>query len=209
MQVSTSGFFSWLIKLLIIIFIFGVFPAMIVVIAKNYNTKAKSISDVQNALIERHNRMNDSANGTRGSAGANNGDETFRILSSEEASNLQNINSYIAGTWNNHADEAEVFSVSSNGSYDEFYSNKKTGYGLWSADVLEGMYFVIKKRLGPTDAGDYFYKINYLDQDKMILIKVKKGQNIDDFIKESKSYSTNSATEEESNADQTTYYKVY
>lgn len=202
MQVNTSGFFSWLIKLFIIIFIFGVFPVMVVVIAKNYNTKAKSMSDVQKALIERQDKLNNKDN-------TNNGDETFKILSSEEANDLQNINSYIVGTWNNHDDETEIFAVSANGNYDDIYLNKKTGYGLWSADVMEGMYFLVKKRLGPTDAGDYFYKINYLDQDKMVLVKVREGQNLDDFIKSSKSSNIEPINSENQNPDQKTYYKVY
>lgn len=199
MKLDTSGLFSWTIKLIIIIFVFGVFPAMVVVIAKNYDEKANSIAEVQKALIKQQEDFLDkknnvvgadsvagaSINNTSGAGGINN---EYKILTAEQADSLQKINSFISGNWKSKDDDLKSFSINPNGNYDEYYSDKKVSYGLWSSNVGTSTYFFIRKPLGSKSSRVrreiQLSRIELLDENNLIIVNINNSDG-GDGIRES------------------------
>ncbi len=182
MKLDTSGFFAWVLKFLIIVLIFGGFPTMVVVIAKNYDKKAKSVTEVEKALI---NRQENSANATSG-PGAD-GQTDFTILTAEQASDLQKIASFLSGNWKDKSDDLRSMSINPNGNYNEFYNDKRLSYGLWSTNAGGDSYYFIKNILSSnTKDGNQVFKIKLLDENNLVLIYInadKSEGKTDSFYK--------------------------
>ncbi len=188
MKLDTSGLFSWIVKFIIIVSVFGVFPTMVVIIAKNYDAKAGSISDVQIALIKEQEDFMDRKNKSNSDADADGTyNNEYKILTPEQADSLQKINSFISGSWKNKDDDLKYFSVSPNGNYEEYYSDKRVSYGLWSSDVGTSTYFFIRKALGSKDSRsreeNQISRIDFLDENTLTIINVNNDGT--DGVKES------------------------
>ncbi|MBU3668693.1 MAG: hypothetical protein FGM57_01855 [Candidatus Taylorbacteria bacterium] len=114
-----SGFFVFATKLLIALFIFGLFPVFLTLVVRNYNHRAEEI--IQTSTVT--DTMQSKAV------------EDIKVLTQEDADALQTINQHVLGDWKNPLDPEYVLRFETDNSFVEFRNGKTVGYGLWRASV--------------------------------------------------------------------------
>jgi hypothetical protein len=96
------------------------FPYFLVKVSLNYKNKAAGIIEQQNSIVQIQTGDIDAS-------------KSVKILSQEEADILRRINESISGIWISEFDGRYKIAVSQNNTFEEFYDNKKEGFGTWRA----------------------------------------------------------------------------
>lgn len=115
-----SGIFVFIIKLIVVILIFGAFPAFLTLVVKNYNRKAEGIIAKQQALEDIH---------------YENANSEVQVLSAEDARVFQNITDTVLGEWRNPLDTDYRIRFESDNSFTEYRGTQKVGFGVWRVSI--------------------------------------------------------------------------
>lgn len=169
---KSKGFsLSSLVKVLILLFIFGIFPLFVAVVSLNYKDKADSLIESQNPTAD-----GIAIDSTGGSIGG------MKVLTEEQAGTLKKARSFLLGRWVSLQDGGYTVDFLANNNFIDKDNGQVVAYGTWGSFISatssskigvstsDTAYYLEK-----THAEDkykdqkFIYEIMQLDQDRAIL----------------------------------------
>ncbi len=185
MNKQQASSFSFIVKVFILVIIFGAFPVFVTMTASNYKNKAARIIESQNPSSDQIEQN------TNQLAGNSNSDVT--VLTEDQANTMRSVKTFIVGRWVSLQDKTYVVEFLQNGTFSDKDSERVVAYGTWSPFVsststsnfqidsptgqnIDGFdnsnssYYLTKEHYEERYKNQKFvYEIMQLDQDRAIL----------------------------------------
>lgn len=137
-SIKQKNFFilTFAVKITFLIVLFVGVPYVLISVSRKYERKAEGIIEQQNTLVS---IQSDSI-------------KEMKVLTQTEADTLSQISDFISGTWISEYDGKYRIEISPNNKFEEFYDNKKEGFGVWR--VFSGVKEDIKLSPSPDLIGE-------------------------------------------------------
>lgn len=191
-QGNTSTFspVSFAVKIALILFVFGIFPIFVTIVAVNYRNQARVIVEAPNRLREQAMIEEMIGDETGGAS----------ILTREQAETMRDVRLYIVGRWVSLQDKNYSVDILPNNTFKDKDGDIIVAYGIWNSHVSStsssnikfdsaqdfsansvsnktDSYYLTKTHLEPNHKDEKFsYEIMQLDQDRAILYYTGNGK---------------------------------
>lgn len=127
MNKQQAGSFLFIVKVVILIIIFGAFPVFVTMVAANYKNKAARIIESQNPSSD---QIEQNSNPF-----ASNSPGDITVLTEDQANTMRSVKTFIVGRWVSLQDKTYVVEFLVNGTFTDKDGERVVAYGTWSPFV--------------------------------------------------------------------------